>query len=58
LCPLSSPWDDAAIVAPLTTVKGIGVWTAEMFLIFSLCLQIRIAVKSAIWHGSKTPVFG
>ncbi len=29
-------WDDAAIVASLTSIKGIGVWTAEMFLIFSL----------------------
>jgi DNA-3-methyladenine glycosylase II len=29
-------WDDSAIVASLTSIKGIGVWTAEMFLIFSL----------------------
>jgi DNA-3-methyladenine glycosylase II len=29
-------FDDDAIVARLTTVKGIGVWTAEMFLIFAL----------------------
>jgi DNA-3-methyladenine glycosylase II len=29
-------WDDADIVASLTSIKGIGVWTAEMFLIFSL----------------------
>ena len=29
-------WDDAAIVASLTSIKGIGVWTAEMFLIFAL----------------------
>jgi 3-methyladenine DNA glycosylase/8-oxoguanine DNA glycosylase len=29
-------WDDAAIVASLTSIKGFGVWTAEMFLIFSL----------------------
>ena len=29
-------WDDTAIVASLTSIKGIGVWTAEMFLIFSL----------------------
>ena len=27
---------DAEVIARLTTVKGIGVWTAEMFLIFSL----------------------
>ena len=29
-------WSDEAIVASLTTIKGVGVWTAEMFLIFSL----------------------
>jgi DNA-3-methyladenine glycosylase II len=29
-------YDDEAVVARLTTVKGIGVWTAEMFLIFAL----------------------
>ncbi|WP_435017612.1 DNA-3-methyladenine glycosylase family protein [Tundrisphaera sp. TA3] len=29
-------WDDDAIIAALTTVKGIGAWTAEMFLIFAL----------------------
>ncbi len=29
-------WDDAAIIQSLTAVKGIGVWTAEMFLIFVL----------------------
>jgi DNA-3-methyladenine glycosylase II len=29
-------WDDEAIVAALTTIKGVGSWTAEMFLIFAL----------------------
>ena len=29
-------WDDQAIIQALTAVKGIGVWTAEMFLIFVL----------------------
>lgn len=28
--------EDQAVVERLTTVKGVGVWTAEMFLIFSL----------------------
>ncbi|OYW39015.1 MAG: DNA-3-methyladenine glycosylase [Hydrogenophilales bacterium 12-61-10] len=28
--------DDAAVIAELTDVRGIGRWTAEMFLIFSL----------------------
>jgi DNA-3-methyladenine glycosylase II len=29
-------WDDADIIKSLTSIKGIGVWTAEMFLIFVL----------------------
>jgi DNA-3-methyladenine glycosylase II len=29
-------WDDQAIIEALTAIKGIGVWTAEMFLIFVL----------------------
>jgi DNA-3-methyladenine glycosylase II len=29
-------WEDEAIVASLTSIKGIGPWTAEMFLVFSL----------------------
>jgi DNA-3-methyladenine glycosylase II len=33
---LDDSWSDARIVAMLTTIPGIGVWTAEMFLIFSL----------------------
>jgi DNA-3-methyladenine glycosylase II len=33
---IDDTWEDSAIIAALTSVKGIGVWTAEMFLIFSL----------------------
>lgn len=29
-------WDDDAIIARLTAIKGIGRWTADMFLIFAL----------------------
>jgi DNA-3-methyladenine glycosylase II len=29
-------WEDDAIIKALTSVKGIGPWTAEMFLIFAL----------------------
>jgi DNA-3-methyladenine glycosylase II len=29
-------WDDEAIARSLTSVKGVGAWTAEMFLIFAL----------------------
>ena len=47
---------DEEVVAALTQVKGIGRWTAEMFLIFSLCrpdvlpvgdLGFRTALKRA-----------
>jgi len=50
-------WDDDAIVASLTSIKGIGVWTAEMFLIFSLGrpdvfpvgdLGIRVAIRDRL----------
>jgi DNA-3-methyladenine glycosylase II len=39
----SIPWNrlsrlpDEAVIAHLTQVKGIGVWTAQMFLMFSMC---------------------
>jgi DNA-3-methyladenine glycosylase II len=48
--------DDAAVIEHLTQVKGIGVWTAQMFLMFALRrhdvlpvadLGIRTAVKKA-----------
>jgi DNA-3-methyladenine glycosylase II len=48
---------DEAIVANLTAIKGIGVWTAEMFLIFSLArpdvfpvgdLGIRAALRDRL----------
>ena len=29
-------WDDEAIIARMTEIKGVGRWTAEMFLIFAL----------------------
>ena len=50
-------WDDDAIIARLTTVKGIGVWTAEMFLIFALnrpdvlpVTDLGIKVGLRDWH--------
>ena len=48
--------DDAAVIERLTQVKGIGVWTAQMFLMFALRrhnvlpvgdLGIRTAMKKA-----------
>jgi DNA-3-methyladenine glycosylase II len=49
-------FDDAAVIEHLTRVKGIGVWTAQMFLMFALRrndvlpvgdLGIRAAMKKA-----------
>jgi DNA-3-methyladenine glycosylase II len=49
-------WEDAAIVEHLTRVKGVGVWTVHMFLIFALRrtnvlptgdLGVRAAMKKA-----------
>jgi DNA-3-methyladenine glycosylase II len=51
-------WDDHAITRALTAVKGIGVWTAEMFLIFVMNrpdvlpasdLGVRVALRDR--HG-------
>jgi DNA-3-methyladenine glycosylase II len=48
-------WEDEAIIAGLTSIKGVGPWTAEMFLIFALGrpdvlsvgdLGIRVGLKS------------
>ena len=48
--------DDAAVIEHLTKVKGIGVWTAQMFLMFALRrpdvlpvadLGVRVAMKKA-----------
>jgi len=55
---IDDSWDEPTIVETLTSVKGIGVWTAEMFLIFVLNrpdvlpasdLGIRAALKDR--HG-------
>jgi DNA-3-methyladenine glycosylase II len=49
-------WEDAEVVAHLTRVKGVGVWTVHMFLMFALRrpnvlpvgdLGVRMAMKKA-----------
>jgi DNA-3-methyladenine glycosylase II len=49
-------FDDDAVIGHLTQVKGVGVWTAHMFLIFALRrpdvlptgdLGVRVAIKKA-----------
>jgi DNA-3-methyladenine glycosylase II len=58
-----SEMDDAEVVEHLTQVKGIGVWTAHMFLMFALRrpdvlpvgdLGIRMAMQRA-WNLSELP---
>jgi DNA-3-methyladenine glycosylase II len=39
--------DDAAVIAEVTRVKGIGQWTAEMFLVFSLSRPDVLALDDA-----------
>jgi DNA-3-methyladenine glycosylase II len=39
--------DDAAVLAEVTRVKGIGRWTAEMFLVFSLARPDVLAIDDA-----------
>jgi len=55
--------DDAGVIEHLTQVKGIGVWTAQMFLMFALRrpdvlpvadLGIRTAMQKA-WNLSELP---
>jgi DNA-3-methyladenine glycosylase II len=55
---IDDTWDDEAVIEVLTSIKGIGVWTAEMFLIFALNrpdilpasdMGVRVALKDK--HG-------
>ena len=50
-------WNDEEVVARLTSIKGVGVWTAEMFLIFALArpdvfpvgdLGVRAAIRDRL----------
>lgn len=56
--------DDAAIIAELVAVRGIGRWTAEMFLIFNLMrpdvyplddIGLQRAVFQRYFNGEKQP---
>jgi DNA-3-methyladenine glycosylase II len=57
--------DDAAVIAELVAVRGIGRWTAEMFLMFSLLrpdvfplgdLGLLKAVRVNYFKGRKVPL--
>lgn len=56
--------DDEAVIAELVGVRGIGRWTAEMFLIFNLMrpdvfplddIGLQRAVFERYFHGEKQP---
>jgi DNA-3-methyladenine glycosylase II len=51
--------EDVAIIEHFTRVKGIGVWTAQMFLIFALRLDVLptgdLGVRAAIKKAYKLP---
>jgi DNA-3-methyladenine glycosylase II len=48
-------WEDEQVVAALTAVKGVGPWTAEMFLVFALGRQDVLSVGDlGIRVGLKT----
>ncbi|MGB3613778.1 MAG: hypothetical protein WBA10_08295 [Elainellaceae cyanobacterium] len=60
-----SAWSDAAIAAALTQVKGIGPWTAEIFMLFCLerldalpasDLAIRVAYQQLKGLGDRPSV--
>ncbi len=56
--------DDAEVIAALTQVKGVGVWTAQMFLLFALRrpnvlpvgdLGVQTAIRRAYGKRKVTP---
>lgn len=57
--------DDEAVIAELVQVRGIGRWTAEMFLIFNLLrpdvfpiddLGLQKAIRRAYYKGHRVPL--
>lgn len=49
---------DAEVIAQLTAVKGIGQWTAEMFLIFSLGRPDVLAVDDGALRATVSWLYG
>lgn len=50
--------DDEAIIVELTRVRGIGRWTAEMFLMFNLCRPDVLAVDDLGLRNAATRAYG
>lgn len=50
--------DDAAVITSLTEIKGIGVWTAQMFLIFTLLREDVFPIDDlGIRRGMERHIF-
>src|SRR5260370_128045 len=49
--------DDDAIIEDLTRVRGIGRWTAEMFLMFNLCRPDVLAVDDLCLRNAATKAY-
>ena len=49
--------DDEAIIVELTRVRGIGRWTAEMFLMFNLCRPDVLAVDDLGLRNAATKAY-
>lgn len=49
---------DEEVIAQLTTVKGIGRWTAEMFLIFSLARPDAFSFGDGGLYNAMTKLYG
>src|SRR5713226_4772540 len=50
--------EDEAIIEDLTRVRGIGRWTAEMFLMFNLCRPDVLAVGDLGLRNAATRTYG
>ena len=50
--------DDEAVIAELIQVRGIGRWTAEMFLMFNLCRPDVLAVDDLGLRNAATRAYG
>jgi 3-methyladenine DNA glycosylase/8-oxoguanine DNA glycosylase len=49
---------DETVVSRLTSLKGIGDWTAEMFLIFSLCRMDVVSYKDFAIRKGMMSLYG
>ena len=51
-------YDNEKVLQKLTTIKGIGLWTAEMFLIFSLAREDIFSFSDGGLNGAINKLYG